>query len=349
MSVMGVNRGVKTWNDQAEPQAMRDENQEAQSLTPEQKAMLGAEDVGQVLNKLSDPNYVDPSQKVRGVGSNSMDKDAFFKLMLTQLKYQDPTNPLKNHEMAAQLAQFSTLEQMNNMNTTLQKIEGGSKPAEQFQALNLIGKVVAGDSARIARTDLDKAHDFKFAIPEDAKTAEVKVMNQKGDVVRTYKFAELKAGENAITWNGQNDQGRNMPAGDYRFQVSAEGSNGKKLVAKTDFSGTVTGLSFGTDGAVLQVGNQSIRLKDVRQFSDPSLMNNDQKSKNITELDLKKADAVSETIIKEEEKSEASKKALAADAADLLGDVGMESDLLSQVKKQLAKDRDGSSGNMAER
>ena len=78
-------------------------------------------------------------------------------------------------------------------------------------------------------------------------------------------------------------------------------------------------------------------------------MKNDQKSKNITDLDLKKTDAVSETNIKEEERSDASKKALATDAADLLGDVGMESDLLSQVKKQLAKDREGSSGNMAER
>ncbi len=349
MSVMGVNRGTKTWNDKAEPQDLQDANLEAQSLTAEQKAMLGADDVGQVLNKLSDPNFVDPGQKVRGVGSNAMDKDAFFKLMLTQLKYQDPTNPMKNHEMAAQLAQFSTLEQMSNMNSTLQKIEGGGKPAEQFQALNLIGKVVAGDSARIARTELDKTHDFKFTLPEDAKTAEVKVMNQKGDLVRSFKFAELKAGESAITWNGQNDKGRDMPAGDYKFQVEASDATGKKLIAKTDFEGTVTGLSFGTDGAVLQVGNQSIRLKDVRQFTDSSLKSNDQKSKNITELDLKKTDAVSETKIKEEEKSEASKKALAADAADLIGDVGMESDLLSQVKKQLASDRDGSSGNMAER
>ena len=301
MSVMGVGRGTTTWNETAEKPDMIDANEEAKNLTPQQKELLGGEDVGQVLNKLSDPNYVDPKQRVRGVGSSAMDKDAFFKLMLTQLKHQDPTNPMKNHEMAAQLAQFSTLEQMNNMNTTLTKIETGGKPAEQFQALNLIGKVVSGDSAKIARNDFDKSHDFKFNLPNDAKTADVKVFNQKGDVIRNFKFAELKSGENKIAWNGQNDLGQSMASGNYRFQVEAVDKNGQKMIPKTDFEGQVTGLSFGTDGAILQVGNQSVRLNDVRQFTDPSLMSNDQNSKNITDLDLKKDDVKSQNSMKEEE------------------------------------------------
>lgn len=342
MSVMGVNRGTKTWNDQSEKLDMKDANQEGRSLTTEQKQMLGADDVGQVLNRLSDPNYVDPNQKVRGTGSNSMDKDAFFKLMLTQLKYQDPTNPMKNHEMAAQLAQFSGLEQMSNMNKTLSEMKDGSKPAEQFQALNLIGKMVSGDASKIARTDFDKTHDFKFELPQDAKTAEVKVFNQKGDIVRTYKFAELKSGENKIVWNGQTERGQNAPAGNYRFQVEALDSNGQKLIPKTDFQGTVSGLSFGTDGAILQVGNQSVRLKDVRQFTDPSLKSNDQNSKNITDQDLKKDAVEGQNNIKEEEKSEATKKAMSADVNELMTQVGMESGLLDSVKKQLDKESSSS-------
>ncbi len=342
MSVMGVGRGTVTWNDKAEKPDMQDVNSGSNQLTAEQKQMLGANDVGQVLNGLSDPNYVDPNQKVRGTGSNSMDKDAFFKLMLTQLKYQDPTNPMKNHEMAAQLAQFSGLEQMSNINSTLSEMKTAAKPAEQFQALNLIGKMVSGDSARIARTDFDKSHDLKFALPNDAKSAEVKVFNQKGDIVRNFKFAELKTGENKIVWNGQNDVGQKAAAGDYRFQVEAVDKNGQKLMPKTDFQGTVTGLSFGNDGAILQVGNQSVRLKDVRQFTDPSLMSNDQNSKNITDLDLKKDDVKSQNSMKEEEKSEAAKKALKADVGDLMSQVGMDAGLLDQVKKEF--DKNSSSG-----
>jgi flagellar basal-body rod modification protein FlgD len=63
------------------------------------------------------------------------------------MKNQDPTNPLKSHEMAAQLANFSSLEQMQNMNSTLTELKNGQKPSENYQALNLIGKAVAGDSS----------------------------------------------------------------------------------------------------------------------------------------------------------------------------------------------------------
>ena len=128
---MNVKTGTKTWADKP-AQAPQDIN-DINNLTPAQKKQVGEEDMGALLNKVADPNYVDDTKKVKGTGSNNLDKDAFFKLMLTQLKNQDPTNPLKNHEMAAQLAQFSTLEQMSNMNTTLTKIEGKNSKPEDFQ------------------------------------------------------------------------------------------------------------------------------------------------------------------------------------------------------------------------
>src|SRR3989344_1903885 len=157
MSTMGARIGTKTWSDKP---TMADQNAtEVSTLTPDQKQKIGAEDLSAVLNKAADNNWVDPSKKVQGHGDSKMDKDAFFKLMLAQLKNQDPMNPLKNHEMAAQLAQFSTLEQMSNMNSTLTKIEGKNSKPEDFQALNLIGKTVAGDSSKVVRTQFDTSHD----------------------------------------------------------------------------------------------------------------------------------------------------------------------------------------------
>lgn len=73
-----------------------------------------------------------------------MDKDAFMKLMLAQMKHQDPTNPMQSHELAAQLAQFSSVEQLQNLNTTMTDMRNGQKPSESFQALNFIGKAVSG-------------------------------------------------------------------------------------------------------------------------------------------------------------------------------------------------------------
>lgn len=333
---MDTKLGVKTWAEPGQKVDVKGEFSQTQ-LTEAQKQALGAENLGVALNKVSDPNYVDPSKQVRGTGNKEMDKDAFFKLMMAQLKNQDPTNPLKNHEMAAQLAQFSTLEQMSNVNTTLKEMKAGNKPIEQFQALNLIGKKISGDSSKLTRNDVDKQHDFIFKLPQDAKSTEIKLMNAKGETIREFKFNELKAGENKISWNGETADGRKAPAGQYFFQTEATAANGQKIQVKTDFDGIVSGMSFSPEGPVLQVGKQTVRLKDIRQFSDPSLMSNDQKTNDVTELDLKKSMNNGQTNIKQETKTDAQKKAMAASTDDVLADVGMSSEMLGKIQDEISK------------
>ncbi len=334
---MSVKLGTKTWADKP-TQAPKDIN-DVSNLTPDQKKQVGEEDMGALLNKVSDPNYVDESKKVRGVGSNNLDKDAFFKLMLTQLKNQDPTNPLKNHEMAAQLAQFSTLEQMSNMNSTLTKIEGKNSKPEDFQALNLIGKTVAGDSSKVVRTQFDTDHDFNFTLPQDTHEAKIKVMNEKNEVVREYKLSNLKAGANKISWNGMNATGDKQAAGEYQFQIEAASADGKKLQVKSDFQGIISGLSFSKEGPVLQVGNQTIKMRDVRQITDGSLKSNDQNVKDVTSLDLKNTDDMKQNESKQNEGTNTSntrKPEAAAKAApvnNVMTDVAMSRDLMTTIQK----------------
>lgn len=288
----GTKIGTKTWSDKPNTE----ENlKNVPTLTDAQKQKLGEDDIGAVLNKASNPNWVNPSRQVKGTGNSQLDKDAFFKLMLTQLKNQDPTNPLKNHEMAAQLAQFSTLEQMSNMNTTLTKIEGKNKDPENFQALNLIGKSVAGDSSKVVRSTFDSSHDFNFNLATDATEAKIKVLNDKNAVVREFKMNNLKSGANKISWNGMDEAGQKAAAGEYQFQIEATSSNGQKLPVKTEFQGVITGLSFSAEGPVLQVGQQSVKMRDVRQITDPSLKNNDQNVRDVTSLDLKNQEQMQQT------------------------------------------------------
>lgn len=329
-TAMNTKIGTKTFADKAEPALDR---QQVSNLTEDQKKRLGEEDIGAVLNKVADPNWVDPSKKVHGVGNNQLDKDAFFKLMLTQLKNQDPTNPLKNHEMAAQLAQFSTLEQMNNMNSTLTKIEGKNSAPENFQALNLIGKTVAGDSSKVVRTQFDKAHDFNFNLTQDASEAKIKVLNEKGEAVREFKLSSLKAGANKISWNGMNDKGDKQPVGQYQFQIEALGGSGQKLQVKTEFSGVISGLSFSPEGPVLQVGNQTIKMRDVRQITDSSLMKNDQNVNDVTSLDLKKADPQAQTHIKQGTNTSPNANPPSG-GGNIMTDVAMSRELMGKLQKE---------------
>jgi len=205
---------------------------------------------------------------VRAVGNNELGKDAFLKLMLAQMKHQDPTNPMQSHEMAAQLAQFTSLEQLNNINTTLEGMRDGQAPNTNFQALAFIGKKVSGDSSKLTRAAGDTKHGFNFDLMNDAAKTSVTIKDAAGNVVRKMDLPNLKKGPNAIEWNGLDEAGLPARAGEYKFVVEASGSNGQKIFAKTSFEGRITGLNYGKDGPVLMVGDQTIRMSDVKKIED---------------------------------------------------------------------------------
>ncbi len=308
------------------------------TMSAQDKAKTGEEDVGSVANKLADPNWTDPSKKVRAVGNPSLDKDAFFKLMLAQMKNQDPTNPMKSHEMAAQLANFSSLEQMQNMNKTLEELKNAQKPSENFQALNLIGKAVAGDSSKVVRGVNDKDHDFRFSLPMEASEVSVKVRDADGTIVRSYNLKGLKPGENKLAWNGEDERGMKAPAGEYQFIAEAHTADGKKMGIKTDFDGVITGVSYSPEGPVLNVGNQAIRFRDVKKITDPRLMRNDQNVNDVTNLDLKKDDVTGQTKKEGNVESQKTSTAPAPVAKSKIMDtVGLSRDMMEKIAKETIK------------
>jgi flagellar basal-body rod modification protein FlgD len=266
MSVMGAKQGTKSFGQtQTAPVS---QNSISSNLSAGDMKKLAGEDVGDVLNKVADPNWIDPGKKMRTAGNDKMDKDAFFKLMLTQMKNQDPMNPMQSHEMAAQLASFTSLEQMQNMNKTLTEISNAQKPAEQFQVLQFLGKTVSGDSSKIFRAKGDKDHDILFDLPMNAREAEIKVKNADGELVRTYKLSNLKQGSNRLAWNGMDEKGTILPEGEYQYSVEARNDQDKKIAIKTDFEGAITGVNYTKEGPVLMVGNQTVRLRDVKKIQN---------------------------------------------------------------------------------
>lgn len=331
MTVMSTKLGVNAFGaTQTKP-----ENAGPSNLSAQDREKLGGENVGEVLNKIVDANWTDPSKKARTAGNPSLDKDAFFKLMITQMKNQDPTNPLKSHEMAAQLANFSSLEQMQNMNKTLEELKNAQKPSENFQALNLIGKAVAGDSSKVVRGTNDKEHDFKFSLPMDASEVSVKVRDGEGNIVRTYNLKNLKKGDNKLTWNGEDEKAMKSAPGEYQFIAEAKGADGKKIALKTDFDGMITGVSYSSEGPVLHIGNQAIRFSDVKKITDPRLMSNDQKATDVTNLDLKKDDATGQT--KKEGSAELQKTTTASAPvakSNIMETVGLSREMMEKIAKE---------------
>lgn len=272
--MMAVKTGTQSWST-AQQQVDHEKDSTRTVAADKQQELFGDQAVGDVLNKIVDPNWVDPSKAVRKVGDGALDKDAFMKLLLTQMKHQDPTTPMQSHEMAAQLAQFTSLEKLTNISEGIDGLTKAQQPSKNFEALNLIGKAVAGDSARIDRLNEGDTHPISFNSIGDIAKAEVKIKNQYGEVVRTLDASNLKAGKNEVVWNGKGEDGRDVVKGTYTVEIMAKNSAGKKMHVDTKFQGVISGVNFTAQGPVLMIGKNTVALKDIKEIIDPNLLQQD--------------------------------------------------------------------------
>ncbi|MFN3134935.1 MAG: flagellar hook assembly protein FlgD [Candidatus Kryptonium sp.] len=208
---------------------------------------------------------------VQGSDKVILGKDDFLKLLITQLSYQDPLNPIQSTEFASQLAQFSSVEQLYNINSNLLKSIDASYATNRSitNALisNLIGKMVTvyGDSFRL---ESEKGVEFGYELKGDVKSIEIKILNSSGNVVRTFKLGEKKAGRYDFKWDGKDDLGNYLPAGNYSVRIEAVDENGKPAVVNTYISGVVEGVRYKTDGAVILIGGVEFSIADIIEIKN---------------------------------------------------------------------------------
>ena len=262
--MMNVGLNTKTYSTSEQESSLKHDKD--QTLTPEeQKKLLNGEDLGTYLNKIADPNWVNPA-KMRHVGNNDLDKNAFLKLFLAQLKNQDPTNPMKSHELAAQLAQFTSLEKLTNIDSSITAMSKKDDKNARFEALALIGKGISGDSSKIDRTDMTAQHEIEFKLGAPASDITLSIQNSSGQEVKKFVAHNLKKGANKILWNGLLDNGAAAPKGEYHVVITAKNPFGQKVAVETAFTGRVTGVNFAPEGPVLMMGKQTVKLKDVNKI-----------------------------------------------------------------------------------
>ncbi len=241
---------------------------DTQTMTPqEEKKLLGGESFGTYLNKIANPHWKSPS-KIQSYGDNKLDKNAFMKLFLAQLKNQDPTNPMKSHQLAAELAQFTSLEKLTNINTAIDSMSKKNDENSRFDALALIGKGISGDSSNIDRMSMTGKNEIQFQLLAPATHVVFSIQNSSGQEVKKLVAKNLKSGPNKILWNGLLDSGVPAPEGQYHVVITAENGAGQKVGVQTSFRGVVSGVNFTPNGPILMMGNQAVKLKNVQQIFD---------------------------------------------------------------------------------
>lgn len=191
-------------------------------------------------------------------------ENRFLKLLTTQLKNQDPLNPMDNAEVTSQMAQISTVSGIEKLNTTLKTLLQGTIDSQTTQAASLVGNavMVPGSSLVLSKS----AGVGGLILDSDADAVKVTISDSNGIVQRTLSLGDLDAGLHNFTWDGKTDAGAQAADGNYVIKVEA--TAGKDKVTATALNlGVVRSVITNANGFTLDLGSQGMfNMDDVKQI-----------------------------------------------------------------------------------
>lgn len=220
----------------------------------------------QASNAASDPfAAINSTVKSGATGPTAENpQDRFLKLLVTQLKNQDPLNPLDNAQMTSQLAQMSTVSGIEKLNTTLGSLVDSFGNSQSMQAAGLIGKSVLTPGSQLSLTAGVAYGGVNLTAAADK--VKLNILNSAGQVVQTQDLGARDAGVFNFAWDGMTDADTKAPDGKYTFSVEAtQGAN--KVAAEALQIGTVSALVRTNSGFLLDLGaGGTVDFKGVQQI-----------------------------------------------------------------------------------
>jgi flagellar basal-body rod modification protein FlgD len=201
-----------------------------------------------------DPLTLNGTSAAPAANAGQETKAEFLQLLVTQLKNQDPLNPIENNQFAVDLAQFSQLEQLIEINGKLNQesqVEAGGGSLASY-----LGHDVSYKSTSISISD-GEAGELRYGLPDDASGVSVEIMNSSGEVVKTIELGPQSAGKQSVELSEME-----LADGNYDIKVKAQLSNGDILNPDTFLVGRVTGFVPGPSAALL-VGDRELSLADI--------------------------------------------------------------------------------------
>lgn len=188
----------------------------------------------------------------------------FLKLLTTQLQNQDPMNPMENAELTSQLAQLSTVEGIQKLNTMMGKLLESQESNESLQATALLGRGVLIEGRSMVLTEAGGIGGFELDGPADEVV--LSILDGSGLEVARVDVGAVEAGSHNYMWDGTAIDGSRAADGLYTVSVSAS-RNGESVPARALQFGAVTGVVRNASGADLQVGDLGIfKVGDIRQI-----------------------------------------------------------------------------------
>lgn len=200
-----------------------------------------------------------------------LDKDDFLQLLIAKLSNQDPLNPMADEDFVAQLAQFSSLEQLSNMNDNLtQDIQWNymlSQTISNTMATSLIGRSVRADSSTVY-LETAGATDIAVNLDRPATELTITIKDANGNVVRTLRQEGMDQGDHTVNWDGTDDGGVQVASGVYTVSITAVDASGNAFTPSQFLEGEVTGVRYRDGIALLRINGQDIPLASVLEVNE---------------------------------------------------------------------------------
>ena len=204
-----------------------------------------------------------PTQKKQSLG-----QEQFLKLLTTQLTHQDPMKPMENGEFLGQMAQFSTVSGIQELQASFKDFADSISSNQALQAAGLVGRTVSapGKEALLGAVG-DVSGDFELA--SSASSVKIKIINAKtGETVRDMQLDDQAAGTVSFTWNGEDNSGVRANPGVYQVEVSTL-IDDKNTVLPTNLKSQVKSVTMGTGSTGLQVnlnGLSPVKFNQIKQI-----------------------------------------------------------------------------------
>ena len=200
--------------------------------------------------------------------STTLGKEDFLRLLTAQLANQDPLEPVDNQAFVAQLAQFSSLESLQNVSSQLETLLVAAASQTQLNTTSLVGKTVTYSTDELTVATAGAAPSTQVKL-EAAGTVTALIQNENGTTVRALALGSRQAGSFDLAWDGRDASGNPVAAGTYTIDLSAVAPDGTDVAVEARVTGLVTGVSYDGDAAELLVGGDAVAMADVVQVAQP--------------------------------------------------------------------------------
>lgn len=199
-------------------------------------------------------------------GTDELGRDEFLKLLVTKLANQDPLQPSQDTEFVAQLATFSSLEQLISLNQGLESLAAGQGELVNAQVLTLIGKEALVEGGGQVRIKNGQADPMVYSVPREAESVSLTIKNADGETVRTLPLETSPNGRVDLDWDGTDEQGNALADGDYAVEIHATDANGEPMAIALFRSLPIDGVNFSEGGITLVSGDRILPFDAILEI-----------------------------------------------------------------------------------